>query len=87
MLENGRAQYNELPKFAQTPNPFKLCQNVLPYVHSIITFSTNVPGPYRRLSKNHGFSGISYFSRLRNVFYSIQISYLESAHKTTSNDV
>ena len=86
MLENGRAQYNEFPKFARTPNSFKLCQNVLPYLLSpqLAQMFLDPTGGFR---ENHDFSGISYFFRLRNVFYSIKISYLESTHKTTSNDV
>ena len=84
MLENGRAQYNELPKFTQTPNPFKLCQNIVLSIVHIYRQHKYFWILQEGFRKNHG---ISYFSRLRNVFYSIQISYLESAHKTTSNDV
>ena len=63
------------------------CSPICPLSPQVAQISTNVPGPYRRLSKKPWFFRYFIFFSTKKRFYSIQISYLESAHKTTSNDV
>ncbi len=69
MLENGRSQYNELPKSAQTPNLFKLRQNILLSTVHIYRWHKRSWTIQEAFEKPLVFQ-VFHFFRFRNVFTS-----------------
>jgi hypothetical protein len=93
-FSTGLFQTAILVKWSPPPAPkLKLiqtlpeCSPICPLSPQLAQISANVPGPYRSLSKKPWFFRYFIFFSTKKRFYSIQISYLESAHKTASNDV